>query len=90
MTAFQKAHGLSPDGVVGLRTWTALLGTIKQGARGDLVRAVQLELRRTGSSIAADGIFGAGTAGAVKTVQQRAGIGVDGVVGVKTWAVLLG
>src|SRR5690349_16126499 len=39
--AFQRSHGLAIDGVVGPRTWRALLVTVQQGSRGDAVRAVQ-------------------------------------------------
>src|SRR5699024_2443381 len=59
--------------------------TLRQGDRGDAVRTLQGKLNERGASISVDGIFGRGTANAVRALQSAAGIGVDAVVGPKTW-----
>lgn len=56
-------------------------GTVKQGDRGDDVRALQRHL-----GLKNDGIFGAKTGAAVEMAQRLAGLVADGVVGAKTWA----
>ena len=61
---------------------------LRQGSRGDAVRTLQSQLNERGASIAVDGIFGRGTAAAVRALQSAAGIGVDAVVGPKTWNAL--
>ena len=59
------------------------------GARGDDVRAVQLQLIDLGYAPGtADGIFGSRTQRAVSAFQQKAGLKADGVVGPKTYAKL--
>ncbi|MBB5830392.1 C40 family peptidase [Brachybacterium aquaticum] len=102
----QASAGLAVDGVVGPKTWATLTGTsaaasvatastsdqpkLRQGARGDSVRTLQNLLNASGASLTVDGVFGAGTASAVRALQSAAGIGVDGVVGPKTWNALGG
>lgn len=63
--------------------------TIRQGAKGDLVTQLQLFLSHLGSTLTCDGIFGNGTASAVRAFQKKHGLVVDGIVGPKTWAKLL-
>lgn len=57
--------------------------------RGDVLAAVsvvQLLLKRTGATVAADGIFGRDTFAAVKQFQRtHTGLKVDGIVGMNTW-----
>lgn len=57
--------------------------TIRKGDRGEEVKTLQRLI-----GVADDGIFGAMTEGAVKLWQDAHGLTPDGVVGVKTWAVL--
>lgn len=61
---------------------------LREGDRGAAVRTLQSGLNASGASIAVDGVFGSGTASAVRALQSAAGIGVDGVVGPKTWNAL--
>lgn len=78
---FQRRHGLKPDGVVGLRTWTQFLygHALERGDRGDRVKVLQNMVGLSGAS--ADGVFGLATHGRVVEVQRGLGIGVDGVAG---------
>jgi hypothetical protein len=84
--AFQAGRGLAVDGVVGPATWGALVTTLRSGATGPAVRALQVQLnKKRRLSLAVDGEFGAGTRAAVVSFQSHAGIGADGVVGPETW-----
>lgn len=58
--------------------------TIKAGCRGNDVVTLQKKL-----SLCPDGIFGPITEEAVKAFQKNNGLVVDGIVGPKTWAILL-
>ncbi|MCF6526063.1 penicillin-insensitive murein endopeptidase [Streptomyces sp. JJ36] len=88
--SFQSSRGLGVDGIVGPNTWAALQKTVRQGDTGPAVKAVQYLLNaKRGAGLAVDGIFGSGTASAVRGFQSHAGIGVDGVVGPNTWKNLL-
>lgn len=93
--AFQKRKHLAVDGIVGPKTWAALVIVVKRGSRGDAVRGVQDEfnLRQlvgTSIGLTVDGIFGPETDMAVRTFQDQLGLGADGVVGPKTWSALVG
>lgn len=86
---FQAAKGLRADGVVGDKTWGAILPTVRKGSKGNAVRAVQRELRAEGYSLSIDGKFGSKTRSAVVKYQQKKKLSADGVVGKKTWGSLL-
>lgn len=66
---------------------------LKRGAKGTDVRALQTLLNGYGYSCGSSGIdgsFGPATEAAVKKYQKAKGLTVDGSVGPKTWAKLLG
>lgn len=94
VTAFQSAHALDADGVVGARTWTALLSAgptpaLAEGASGDDVKRLQRALTAAlGSTVGVDGSFGPGTATAVRGYQTGRGLTADGIVGTDTWTAL--
>ena len=90
--SYQKAKGLSVDGIVGDNTYAKLLADslLKNGSRGELVKQLQTRLNEQGYKAGtADGIFGRNTEQAVKALQSVAGITVDGKVGQNTWTALL-
>lgn len=65
-------------------------GNIKQGAKGNAVKAIQYALNKLGygnsGTSSVDGIFGSNTAKAVKAFQKAMGIKQDGIVGKNTRA----
>ena len=87
LRAYQKANGLSVDGIAGPDTFAQMglyeLVLVKKGSRGATVKAVQKAL-----GTGADGIFGSGTQKAVKAFQKENGLTTDGMVGPATLAAL--
>jgi peptidoglycan hydrolase-like protein with peptidoglycan-binding domain len=97
---FQREAHLVVDGIVGPATWSALGGdgpeppTLSEGSSGTVVEKLQTALNEGRGDFApssnpvlvVDGSYGPLTAGAVKGAQQAGGIGVDGIVGLQTWA----
>ena len=77
---FQRTKGLKVDGIIGGQTWPSLLLRLKQGDRGDAVRALQILLRNVvghdgetpfiGQEV--DGVFGASTRRNVLEYQRDA------------------
>jgi peptidoglycan hydrolase-like protein with peptidoglycan-binding domain len=90
---FQSAAHLTVDGIVGPRTWAALIVTVRRGSRGDAVRAVQVQgtIRHEPDPPAVDGIFGPVTETWVRGFQELLRerfddpVAVDGIVGPVTW-----
>jgi peptidoglycan hydrolase-like protein with peptidoglycan-binding domain len=91
--AFQRASRIRlADGIVRSDTWEALILTIKQGAKGDAVRAVQSYLKYAYDykTLKVDGDFGPLTTTAVKSFQGKyPPLKVDGIVGTSTWHTLV-
>lgn len=95
---FQRAHHLTADGIVGAKTWGALVVTVHRGSSGPAVRAVQDQINfrnnRNGHTLNVDGVFGPKTEAAVRAFQQAMahevrGFKVDGIVGTQTWQALV-
>ena len=66
--SYQKAKGLSVDGIVGDNTYAKLLADslLKNGSRGELVKQLQTRLNEQGyKAVTADFIFGRNTEHAV-------------------------
>ena len=93
---FQLRHDLAEDGLVGDRTWSALVdASFSLGDRmlylrlphfhGHDVTVLQQALNALGFACGAtDGIFGAFTERAVREFQRNAGLVADGIVGPST------
>lgn len=85
---FQKNYKLDHDGEVGPETWAAIvriLPMIQKGSQGRYVEALQTIL----GGLTVDGDFGDKTRSAVKKFQTENGLEVDGIVGPKTWAMIV-
>jgi len=93
--AFQGAHGLVVDGIVGNKTWPALIVQVAKGSKGEAVRGLQSQFQARNLSgdpsmgLQVDGIFGPKTDAAVRSFQEAAGLTVDGIVGPFTWNALV-
>jgi Putative peptidoglycan-binding domain-containing protein len=99
--SYQRTHGLVVDGIVGARTWSALIVTVQRGSVGPAVKALQDQgnARADGGGastpvLAVDGIFGPRTERWVQGFQEAIaphvfGFPVDGIVGPLTWSLLI-
>jgi N-acetylmuramoyl-L-alanine amidase len=93
---FQQRSGLDVDGIVGDDTWKALvesswtlgdrpLRLSQPFLRGDDVRELQARLNALGFTAGKhDGIFGLGTAAALRDFQRNLAVNEDGIVGHET------
>ncbi len=93
--AFQTKYGLKVNGFVARPVWNKMeqlqyplikyrkTVILKRGSTGDAVKAAQWALR-----LPQDGVFGLTTFRAVKKVEAKYGITVNGVIGPLTWAAL--
>jgi peptidoglycan hydrolase-like protein with peptidoglycan-binding domain len=90
---FQNQEGLTPDGIVGQQTWSALIegALVKQGSQGDTTRAVQtlLKFKFGNEALVVDGNFGPYTDEAVRRFQECHYLINDGIVGPQTWQALI-
>jgi peptidoglycan hydrolase-like protein with peptidoglycan-binding domain len=87
--AFQRAQGLTVDGIVGPQTWQAVIVYTQLGDQGPAVQAVQSQLKSRGEDIVVSDIFGSQIKASVEAYQQKTGLFVDGEVGPQTWQALL-
>ncbi|MCY0923742.1 DUF1906 domain-containing protein [Streptomyces sp. H27-G5] len=93
-TSFQRSRGITADGVIGAKTWTALLSqgatpTLRAGASGEAVTRLQRSLTAAlGRTVGIDGSFGPATERAARDYQTSRGLGPDGIVGPGTWSAL--
>ncbi|WP_369148585.1 glycoside hydrolase domain-containing protein [Streptomyces sp. R44] len=91
---FQTGTGLTADGAIGPKTWTALLSrgttpTVQNGSTGEAVTRLQRALTAAlGRTVAVDGAFGPGTDQSVRDYQSSRALAVDGIVGSGTWGAL--
>lgn len=87
--AFQSAHSLTADGIIGAKTWTALADaaptvSTSKNRYGEYAKAAQILVGAD-----ADGIFGAKSKAAVVEFQKAHNLTADGIVGRKTWLMLI-
>jgi peptidoglycan hydrolase-like protein with peptidoglycan-binding domain len=93
--AFQTQREIAADGIVGRVTWINIdeadqsEPVLRVGSTGLPVRRLQSRMSAVGFDTGGvDGRFSPKTEAAVRDLQKRAGLVVDGVVGPKTWAVV--
>jgi peptidoglycan hydrolase-like protein with peptidoglycan-binding domain len=93
--AFQQQRGIAVDGIVGRVSWINIdeadqsEPVLQVGSSGLPVRRLQSRMSAVGFDTGGvDGRFSSKTEQAVKQLQQQANLGVDGVVGPKTWAIV--
>lgn len=88
--ALQKTLGVAADGIYGPLTKAAVSKyVLKKGSTGNLVKILQAFLVCHGYTAAyVDGEFGSGTETAVKSIQAKFGITVDGEAGQETFTKL--
>ena len=85
----ETSNGTLPDG-----PWNFGSSVLKQGSTGSEVEQVQFWLSTLAQyessipSVTVDGVYGSGTAAAVRAFQRRYGLTVDGIVGLTTWTEL--
>lgn len=80
----QYNRGLVVDGIFGKNTYNACVN-VRKGAEGNITWLIQAMLVCHSFDIAVDGIFGTATEGAVREIQSRNGLSVDGIVGKNTF-----
>lgn len=92
LKGYEKAARLPVNGITETRDWVAVTPTIGKGARGDAVRALQLELNGEGlglPGIAVNGVYDQATYERVRAVQARYGLRLTGVADDGVWAALI-
>lgn len=93
---FQYSKLLRRDGIVGEKTWKALqtntppaMPVIRSGSQGEAVAIAQTVLKNGGFyKGAVDSKFGPQTETAVRALQTRGNLTVDGIIGNQTWVYL--
>ncbi|MCA1995554.1 MAG: peptidoglycan-binding protein [Coleofasciculus sp. S288] len=98
---FQRARGLTINGIAGSTTVAALqdrssgggsfaaIATLRRGSSGTRVRSLQARLIALGYYTGSvDGIFGSGTEAALKRFQQDNGLVASGIADASTFATL--
>jgi peptidoglycan hydrolase-like protein with peptidoglycan-binding domain len=96
---FQRRHHLAVDGIVGTVTWRLVHHSRAHASRRSTSRrhGGRARVQRRGASVAllqrrlgvgSDGVYGPGTARAVRRFQRAHGLTADGVVGPSTWSAL--
>ena len=88
--AWQRVNGLTPDGIIGPKSWTKMAEkaptcSTKKNKKSAATCALQIAL----GGLTADGIFGSKTKAAVAAFQAANGLQADGIAGTKTWAALI-
>lgn len=85
-TELNKQYGrrLSVDGIFGNNTYKACIN-VREGAKGNITWLIQAMLVCHSFDISVDGVFGNATKNAIKELQKRNGLSVDGICGKNTF-----
>lgn len=88
--AWQRNNGLTPDGIIGPKTWEKIaekapVCSTSKNKTSAATCALQLLL----DGLTADGIYGSKTKNAVAAYQAAKGLKANGVCGLKTWTALI-
>lgn len=62
---------------------------VKSGRKGELAKTAQYLLRERAFNVAADGVVGPLTEGAIRDFQKSQSLQVDGIIGNQTWLKLI-
>ena len=88
------SEGETFSGTLPDSSWNLGSSVLKQGSTGSEVEQVQFWLSTLAQyessipSVTVDGVYGSGTAAAVRAFQRLYGLTVDGIVGLTTWTEL--
>ena len=88
------SEGETFSGTLSDGSWNFGSSVLKQGSTGSKVEQMQFWLSTLAQyesstpSVTVDGVYGSGTAAAVRAFQRRYGLTVDGIVGRTTWTEL--
>lgn len=92
--AWKPLRSLSQAEIIGLMgasvTAPDIPPTIRRSSRGHHVMTAQRRMQARGYDVAPDGSFGPQTEAATRQFQRANGLAADGIIGPKSWAVLLG
>ncbi len=93
--AFQQEREITVDGIVGRVSWINIdeadqsEPVLRVGSSGLPVRRLQSRMTAVGFDTGGvDGRFSPKTEQAVRQLQQQSSLGIDGIVGPKTWAIV--
>lgn len=84
LKVLQRAIGASVDGIWGNETYSKC-PVVGNGDVGESVKVVQMVAAKYGYTLDIDGIWGAKTEDAVRKIQKKLGVTVDGLVGKNTF-----
>jgi peptidoglycan hydrolase-like protein with peptidoglycan-binding domain len=87
--AFATAPASAATGKPAARPAVVNWPTVRENAKGERVRTIELLLNQRGFPVPVDGVYGQDTATAVGRFQMAANLKADGIVGPATWQKLV-
>lgn len=88
--AWQRQRDLSPDGIIGPKTWTAIAAAAPSCSTSkNRISAASCAVQLLIGDLDADGIYGPKTKSAVAAFQTASRLDPDGICGPKTWNALI-